>query len=133
MSRRRRKEKSKKTKYNERSKNAISKELQTLFFENKSQIMDFRFLTSEINAKTHGEKKLVHQTLLDLVDCNYLIEVSRDHYGYNTENPDFVIGTVDLTKKGSAYIITDQYDDDVFIPQGKTMRAFPGDTVKSAL
>lgn len=130
---RRRKGSNRKPKHNERSKNAISQELQTLFFENKSQIMDFRFLTVEISAKAHGEKKLVHQILLDLVDCNYLIEVSRDHYRYNTENPEFVIGKVDLTKKGSAYIITEQYDEDVFVPQGKTMRAFPGDIVKVTL
>ncbi len=44
---------------------------------------------------------------------------------------DTVIGTVDMTRTGSAYIVTDDSDDDVYIPPKRLNGAMHGDKVKT--
>lgn len=48
-------------------------------------------------------------------------------------NKKVVTGVVDLTQSGSAYIISPDLDNDVFVSRGNLLRAFDGDRVKVAL
>jgi len=44
-----------------------------------------------------------------------------------------VTGTVDMTANGSAYIVTDEFEKDIYVPHTHTNTAFEGDTVKVKL
>lgn len=48
-------------------------------------------------------------------------------------NSQTVTGVVDLTQSGSAYIISPELDQDVFVARGNLLRAFDGDRVKVTL
>ena len=56
-------------------------------------------------------------------------EVERGKYKINATN-DYMVGIADLTSSGSAYIVIDGLDQDVFVQKGKTRNALMGDTVR---
>ena len=53
--------------------------------------------------------------------------------GIATTKSNLVEGTVDLTSRGAAYIVTDEYEDDIYISRNSVNRAFDGDVVKVLL
>ncbi len=49
------------------------------------------------------------------------------------KNQNTLVGRVDLTSKGSAYILVDELNDDIYVPHTKINRAFHGDKVRVKL
>ncbi|MFC2138897.1 ribonuclease R, partial [Bacteroidota bacterium] len=67
--------------------------------------------------------------LLELVDKGNLTEIYTGKYKISSK-AGHVIGKVDLTKAGYAYIISDDSEEDIFVSQRNLNHALDGDTVK---
>jgi ribonuclease R len=78
------------------------------------------------------EKEILLSVLQELHEEGALEEVKRGKYK-QTITTQFVEGRVDMTKNGSAYIIVEDVDEDVFVNSGKTKNALHGDRVKVLL
>jgi ribonuclease R len=77
-------------------------------------------------------QQLVVTTIESLAATEELEEVERGKYRpFPTEN--FIVGKIDITAGGNAYVMNENFEDDIVIPRGSTLNAFNGDTVKVSL
>ncbi len=72
---------------------------------------------------------MVGEILSELKESENLSEVYSGKYKLKRKGV-FVVGTVDLTAYGSAYIIVDSLTDDIFINQANLKHSLQGDIVK---
>ena len=77
-------------------------------------------------------QQMLLSTLESLAQSDEIEEVERGKFrAYPAEN--YVVGKIDITASGNAYVMNENYEDDIFIPRGATLNAFNGDTVKISL
>ena len=77
-------------------------------------------------------KQLIMTVLNEMKNDNMLTEESTGVFKFKV-NTIYVTGTIDLTAKGTAYLISDDCKEDVFIPQVGLNHALNGDKVKVLL
>ncbi len=103
------------------------------------------FTAKQIQKKLANKKffrKNIKECLFNLLQQGKIYQ-SKDGRFFNqaeiidpkipTEKLSFVEGTVDLTSRGAAYIVTDEFEDDIYISRKNVNRAFDGDIVKVLL
>lgn len=77
-------------------------------------------------------KSMTIEALESLVVSEELIETDRGKYKlYPVEH--FVEGKIDITSNGSAYVMNESFEDDIYISRGSTLNALHGDIVKVSL
>lgn len=128
--------KNKKTKHNLRTKNSynwnkrqITKEILRVFSENSKLILNYRQVAKKLNVKGEALRQRIQQTMIELAQEEHLKEISRGRFIYTTKEV-HIVGTVDLTMKGSAYIVSDDSEEDIFVSQANLRHALNGDIVK---
>lgn len=74
----------------------------------------------------------VMSAIRDLVDSGKILETPSNKLRLPDSKRErmMVTGTVDMTAKGSAFVVVPGMENDVFVPQGRLNRAFDGDTVR---
>ena len=77
-------------------------------------------------------KQLIMTVLYEMKNDNMLTEESTGFFKFKV-NTIYVTGIIDLTAKGTAYLISDDCKEDVFIPQVGLNHALNGDKVKVLL
>ncbi len=79
-----------------------------------------------------GQLDGVFDAIENLVAAGKIEEYAPDIFRTKQKAPSIntLIGIVDMTKNGSAYVIIDGHLYDVFVPSHRTNRAFNGDTVR---
>jgi ribonuclease R len=123
-----RKEK-KKNKFKDPVKSLITRHITALLEKNPKKSFNHKQISSELDLDTPDSRKLVHEILVELSQKDVLEEVERGKFRMNVSNP-YITGVVDMKGNGSAYIISDELEEDVYIPPRFTGNALNGDTVK---
>lgn len=86
-------------------------------------------------AVKHAEGEGLFDALEQLIEKKRIEEFDQDKFrikeALSLQNT--VIGIVDITRSGNAYVVIDGKLNDIFIPARKTNRAFNGDTVRVKL
>ncbi|PQJ68741.1 ribonuclease R [Polaribacter butkevichii] len=80
---------------------------------------------SDTDGKTQIVKKLA-----ELAATKQIKEVERGKFQINVDKK-YSIGTLDVTSTGNGYFITDDYEDDIFIPNINLGKGLHNDTVKA--
>jgi ribonuclease R/exosome complex exonuclease DIS3/RRP44 len=93
-------------------------------FYNHKQIAA-KLKISDTDGKTQIVKKLA-----ELTATKKIKEVDRGKFQINIDRK-YSIGTLDVTSNGNGYFITDDYEDDVFIPNINLGKGLHQDTVKA--
>lgn len=112
------------------SKKELKPLILQVFKENPTKLMNYK----QVSAKLGIEKlnKNVIQLLEDLKKEGKLGEAERGRYHY--ENPiNTVEGVLEVTQRGSAYLVPDEGDVDVFIAASDLNHALHGDRVAVTL
>lgn len=122
--------KKKKSKKKGIKKNALSSKIISLFNQDPSATLNYRHIAKALNITDMNGKKLISECLNELSLRNDLTEVHRGKFKLRVAQQAFIIGRVDLTARGSAYIISDEIDKDVFIDQKNLNHALNDDIVK---
>lgn len=92
-----------------------------------------------VEAKGSSERTLVHQVLLDLEMFDLIKLIQRGVYQFIGDDgkvhgsSDEVVGVIDFNQRGAAYLIVEGMDDDIFIHQSNTGKAFHQDKVRVQL
>jgi ribonuclease R len=86
-------------------------------------------MAARLNLTSSTEKAALIEALEDLLHDGSLEEIKRGKYK-PVNQTQFAEGRVDMTKTGSAYIIIEGVEEDIFIPPAKMKGAFQGDIVK---
>ena len=101
----------------------------SIFDKNPTKSFNYKQLSSAFGFKDMANKKLITIILLELVDQGKLRETQRGKFSLNNSE-NFVEGRVDMTSRGTAYIVVEGNDDDIYIDARNTNTALNGDTVK---
>ncbi len=104
--------------------------IQGVFTNNPKKTFNYKQVSGLLGLKKQTLIQAVVQILYDLTDDGFLTEVSKGKFKLLSRGR-FVIGTVDATRSGAAYIVP-QGDEgsDVFVSQQNLKNALNGDTVK---
>jgi ribonuclease R len=110
-------------------KSIISKEVVSILEQNPKKRYNYKQLSSQLNLMDNGGKALIIEVLKELAEKEILEEVQRGKFRINLSNP-YIVGTVDMKGNGSAYVISEELEEDVYVPPKFVRNALNGDTVK---
>lgn len=107
----------------------LTRNVLTVFSSNPSKSFNYKQLAAKLNyTDAHARDQLVKK-LAELKAQGKLEEAERGKYKL-VPDKNYHIGTLDFTSNGNAYLICDDFEDDVFIPSINVNRALHNDTVK---
>ena len=118
----------------------LERKLLNIFKKNPKKHYTHKQLTKKVIQ--HGSKEEIAKAINDLkskgklriTDTNKLQYIHQQEKGSTPKSTGKVVeGVLDMTLNGSAYLISPDMDQDVYIPQKFTNKAFDGDRVKVAL
>ncbi len=112
--------------YNRRT---LRKFILKIFRENPSKRFNYKQLSKKLDIKDTNGRLLVNTVLYDLLENNHLEEVHRGKFRFSPKAV-FITGVVDMTRQGTAYIVSDDIKEDVFISNNFLNGALHGDEVK---
>lgn len=115
-------------------KKNLAREVLKVFFRASKKPLNHKQVSKQLGLSTDMDKKAVEAALIFLTQNEELIEVSTGKYQL-VQKPSVVIGVVDMTSSGSAYIVCDDsvMEDDVFVNPKNLNHALHGDTVRVML
>lgn len=114
------------------SKKEIYKALEALFDLNPEMTFTYKQLAQRLGLKGMQAQQLLMTVLREMQNGNMLTEVATNTFQYK-ENKTYVTGVIELTSRGTAYLVSDECKEDVFIPQVGLHHALNGDRVRVLL
>ena len=100
-----------------------------IFSNNPEKTFNYKQISRQLEIKEIGVKQLVVGILYDLTTLDFLHEVSTGKFKLRSKIG-HITGTVDMTARGAAFIVSDDVEEDVFVSQANLNRALHGDLVK---
>ena len=110
-------------------KSILTKDITTILEKNPKKAFNYKQLAGMLKLNDAATRTLVNEILYELKERNVLEETQRGKFKMNISNP-YITGIVDLKGNGSAYVITDELEEDIYIAPRFVRTALHGDTVK---
>lgn len=107
----------------------FTKSIIEVLFQNPNKPLNYKQIASALNLTNRIDTELLIKNINVLLADKKISEVERGKYKINATN-DYLVGIADLTSSGSAYIVIDGLEQDIFVQKGKTRNALMGDTVR---
>jgi len=120
-------------------KKKIGKSLQerilSVFRANPTQALNYKQVARTLKVIQTSKKKIISKVLYDLADDKVLIEEKPGKYKLKglSANLNRIVGKVDMTTSGSAYIEVEGMPDDVYVSEQNLGVALHGDVVEVAI
>ncbi len=111
-------------------KNDLRATVKKLFEDNPQKTFNYKQVSATLGFTKKSTRLQIEVFLFELSEQNYLKEVSTGRFKLLETPGSYVEGTVDMTAKGSAYIVPEQGDEDIFVSQSNLGHALNGDRVK---
>lgn len=111
------------------NKKILRSKILGIFNQNTAQALNYKQISAKLGLADMDQRKLISDVLEELVRNDQLIEVERGKYKLKVRGG-HITGTVQMTRSGAAYIITDEVKEDVYINNRNVNRALNGDKVK---
>ena len=120
----------KKKRASSQRKNEITKGIFTVLEKEPTKSFNYKQIASKLGISDTRDRNALIKRLGQLKATERILEVERGKFKKKPSLHTYYTGKVDLTTSGNAYIITEEFDDDVFVPYNKLNKAFHGDTVE---
>ena len=114
------------------SKAELRQKLENIFSNHPTQNYNYKQLAMRLQIKGMDSKRQISEVLRDLRDEGKLEEISTGRFKQKQTGA-YITGEVELTAKGSAYIISNEVEEDVFVAFPNLKHALNGDKVKGTL
>ena len=114
------------------SKKELYQKLYDIFDLNPGMEFTYKQLAQRLGLKHAEPQQLLATVLREMKNNRLLTETAPGKFQYK-ENKTYVTGIIDLTARGTAYLISDECKEDVFIPQAWLKHALNGDKVRVLL
>ncbi|MDL2251514.1 ribonuclease R [Odoribacter sp. OttesenSCG-928-J03] len=110
-------------------KAALREIIKELFEQNPGHSLNYRQVAKIMNIKHMDTKRLIFEVLNEMSDSGELTEVSSGLFK-SKKIGSYITGVVELTAKGSAYIVSDESEEDIHVAFANLKHALNGDKVK---
>ncbi|GAB2762459.1 ribonuclease R [Salinimicrobium soli] len=121
----RKKQKGKKTENLEN----VTKQILAILRKNGGQAMNYKQIAAKMGVDDPGNRNKIIRVLAQLAGKKKIEEVEKGKFLLKA-GVDYYQGTLDMTAKGSGYVVVEDLEEDVFIPSGNINKAFDGDEVE---
>ncbi|MFW0718021.1 ribonuclease R [Pedobacter sp. N23S346] len=102
-----------------------------VFEKNNNQLLNYKQVSAKLNLNDLESKETILEILKEGKGAGIYLEPEKGKYRLK-DLQNFIIGTVDMTADGSAYIVPqDEFEKDIFVAPKKLKNALHGDTVKA--
>uniref|UniRef100_UPI0025EC8A74 ribonuclease R n=1 Tax=Pedobacter sp. UBA5917 TaxID=1947061 RepID=UPI0025EC8A74 len=102
-----------------------------VFEKNSNQVLNYKQVSAKLNLNDQESRETILEILKEGKNAGIFIEPQKGKFKLK-ELQNFIIGTVDMTADGSAYIVPeDEFEKDIFVAPRKLKNALHGDTVKA--
>jgi len=109
-------------------KTELVRNIINVFNENVEKTFNYKQVSSLLNIKSESQRVFVNQILYELLEEDFLVEISRGMFKLNSRGG-YITGTIE--RQGvKTYLIPDDGGEMVFIPERKTNHALLNDEVK---
>ena len=121
----------KKKKARNHRKNEITKGIFTVLEKDPNKTFNYKQIAAQLGLDNTQDRNQLIRKLGQLKESKRITEEERGRYkALTAATKKYHTGIVDLTGRGNAYIIIEEFEDDVFVPNNKLKKAFHGDTVE---
>src|SRR5690606_5766105 len=111
-------------------KNILTQLVTEVLQKSGNQALNYKQVSAKLNLPDQDSKLVIQEILKDATRSGIFKEVAKGKYILK-EQRTILIGKVDMTADGSAYIVTeDDFEEDIFIAPRKIRNALHGDIVK---
>ena len=97
--------------------------------EDSSKFYNYKQIAGKLGISDTDGKTQILKKLAELTANKKIKEVDRGKFQIN-EDRKYSIGTLDITSNGNGYFMTDDYEDDIFIPNVNLGKGLHGDVVR---
>ena len=97
--------------------------------KDRNQSFNYKQIAAKLGVNDASSRNQIIKTLAKLAAQQEIIQVERGKFKA-VINTEYHTGILDLSAKGSGYIICDEFDDDVFITSNNINKALNGDEVE---
>jgi ribonuclease R len=109
-------------------KTELMRNIINVFNENTEKTFNYKQISSLLNIKTESQRVFINQLLYELLEEDFLVEISRGSFKVNSRGG-YISGTIE--RQGvKTYLTPDDGGEQVFIPERKTNHALLNDQVK---
>jgi len=108
----------------------ITKNIFRILNEDSSKSYNYKQVAVKLKISDTDGKNQIIQKLAELTATKKVLEVERGKFKINADRK-YSIGTLDITSNGNGYFISDDYEDDIFIPNNNLGKGLHQDIVKA--
>lgn len=108
---------------------SVKKLILSAYHEAPQRLYNYKQMARRVGLNTHKGKSQVQQAMFELLDDGALIQEDRSKFKLNFVAK-VIEGVIDFTQRGTAYVISEEQENDVFINRKSTGKALNGDRVK---
>lgn len=112
-------------------KSVLTQLVSDIFEKNNNEVLNYKQVSAKLNLSDEESKETILEILKEGKAAGSFLEPSPGKYKIK-DLKNFIIGRVDMTADGSAYIVPeDEFEKDIFVGPRKLRNALHGDTVKA--
>lgn len=122
--------KNKSNKINKRSTSSkFNKQIIEILLQNPNKSLNYKQIASALKINNIIDREILIKDLHSLLADKRIKEFDRGKYKVNADKQ-YVVGTIDITQSGTAYVSVEGVEEDFLIPKTKKKNALQGDLVK---
>jgi len=114
-------------------KSYLFEEVLAILKKNPGKAFNYKQVSAMMGITDESQRQLVNVILSELVQKDLIEEAERGKYKSKEAARRYVTGKVDMTMSGSAYVISEELENDIYIAPKFTKNILQGDTVKVLL
>ena len=100
-----------------------------IFKKSSNKVFNYRQIAAKLNINDTSGRNQIIKTLKKLKAKQKIEEVDRGKYKV-IGSTEYYTGIVDITSRGQGYVICEDFEEDIFVPNNKLNRSLDGDEVE---
>ncbi|MGK0413293.1 MAG: ribonuclease R [Polaribacter sp.] len=108
----------------------LTKNIFRILNEDSTKVYNYKQIAAKLKISDTDGKTQIVKKLAELTTTKKIKEVERGKFAIN-EDRKYSLGTLDITSNGNGYFMTDDYENDIFIPNINLGKGLHGDVVRA--
>ncbi len=110
--------------------NDLSKSIISILRSSPDTAVNYKIIAEKLGVDDANTRNKIIRKLAQLAAKKQIEEVERGKFKLATSDQEYHTGVLDMTTKGFGYVVSEELEDDVFIPANALNKALDGDEVE---